>query len=151
AGSTWTILERFGYGSILQELNGSGVHRLENILTLLSDVHDRFERLELWFEETSTEHQYNIGAIDPEEVFEFSRLPRQVKFETEHHNMALPSSIYLKLHAVCAKIAHLSGAGEYIEKFQRDLEQTDVLASDGSSTELLHDALLSLKAITIGV
>ncbi|KAF9458911.1 hypothetical protein BDZ94DRAFT_1269415 [Collybia nuda] len=143
AAPAWVVLDRFGYGSVLQELNGSGVHHLENILTLLSEVRDRFDGLELWFEGTSAKHQYNIEAVDPEEVFEFSRLPRQVKIETKHQNLALPSPTYLKLHAACAKVAHLSGAGEYIEKLQQDFELTDVLASDGSSTRLLHEALLS--------
>ena len=33
-----------------KELNGSGIHRLQNIITLHSDVHTFFDTLQLWLE-----------------------------------------------------------------------------------------------------
>ena len=33
-----------------KELNGSGIHRLENILTLNPDAHSFFDTLQLWLE-----------------------------------------------------------------------------------------------------
>ena len=44
------MLKCFGYNTIFDELNGSGVHRLENILTLSLDYHRDFDELKLWFE-----------------------------------------------------------------------------------------------------
>lgn len=35
---------------MLSELSGDGVHRLENVITLTSVVHDYFDNLQLWFE-----------------------------------------------------------------------------------------------------
>ena len=53
-----------------------------------------------------------------------------------------PSQQLLALHAACAKVAHLSGAGEYIDKFDRDTEDLDILATDGSSFDILTHALV---------
>ena len=35
---------------VIAKLNGDGVHRLENVMTMRSDLHQGFDRLELWFE-----------------------------------------------------------------------------------------------------
>lgn len=50
----------------------------------------------------------------------------------------LPDSRYLALHAACARVAHLSGAGEYIEKVLRDIESIGVLANNGGSDPLYN-------------
>jgi len=46
-------------------------------------------------------------------------------------SLDLPSPKYLRLHAACAKVAHLSGASEAIDMIYRDLDETKVLAKDG--------------------
>jgi len=51
--------------------------------------------------------------------------------------LPLPSHVYLEIHAACCRVAHLSGAGEYIDKLLEDLEDTRVLSEDGSSAQLL--------------
>ena len=43
-------MERFGSKETFNELNGSGIHRLENILTLDHYLHRLFDTLQLWFE-----------------------------------------------------------------------------------------------------
>jgi len=53
-----------------------------------------------------------------------------------------PDPRYLRLHAACVRVAHLSGTGEYILAVLRDMETTVVLTKDGSSSDLLHHALL---------
>ena len=64
-----------------------------------------------------------------------------MKFTTEDpKNLRLPSPEYLKIHAACAKIAHMSGAGEDIGSWE--LEDTDVLSEDGASAELLEHLLV---------
>ena len=50
AGHAWAVLKCFGYNTIFDELNGSGIHRLENILTLDVRYHRAFDELKLWFE-----------------------------------------------------------------------------------------------------
>jgi hypothetical protein len=49
----------------------------------------------------------------------------------------------LALHATCCKIAHFSGAAEYIERTYLGAEVTGVLAGDGTSGDILDCALLS--------
>ncbi len=51
---------------------------------------------------------------------------------------ALPDPDLIGLHAACARVAHLSGAAEYFDRLERDVEDATVLASDGSSAYLLH-------------
>jgi hypothetical protein len=69
-----------------------------------------------------------------------------VKFSTEDSkNLPLPSPEYLKIHGACARIAHLSGAGEYIDQILRELEDTKFLSEDGASAELLAHLLIPLS------
>lgn len=42
------ILDRFGGINSIQELNGTNIHRLENILTLDTNIHIFFDQLKLW-------------------------------------------------------------------------------------------------------
>ena len=71
-----------------------------------------------------------------------SRCRTLVKFTTEDpENLPLPSPEYLKIHAACAKIAHMSGAGEYIDQILEELEDAKVLSEDGASAELLKHLL----------
>lgn len=50
AASVLAVLKRFGYD--VESLNGAKVHSLFNIMTMEHNVHDSFDRLELWFERT---------------------------------------------------------------------------------------------------
>ena len=59
--------------------------------------------------------------------------------------LPLPSPEYLAIHAACARVAHLSGAGEHIDKVLRELEDNKVLSKDGASAEALEHALLPLS------
>lgn len=52
--------------------------------------------------------------------------------------LPLPDPRYLALHAACARVVHLSGAREYIDKVCCDIETIGALANDGSLDVLLH-------------
>ena len=54
--------------------------------------------------------------------------------------LAVPSPAYLKMHALCCEVAMLSGAGEYLDRDQDELEGIRVLVKDGSSAPLLSIA-----------
>jgi hypothetical protein len=56
--------------------------------------------------------------------------------DTEH--LPVPSRELLALHATCCKVAHFSGAAEYIERTCLDAEETGVLAGDGTSSDMLN-------------
>jgi len=63
---------------------------------------------------------------------------------TDAEHLPVPSRELLALHATCCKVAHFSGAAEYIERTYRDAEEMGVLASDGTSGDMLNYALSSL-------
>lgn len=69
-------------------------------------------------------------------------MPPTVTFMSlDPERLPLPSPLYLRLHAAAARVAHLSGAREYVNKILLDMEETKVLSSDGSSALLLTEAL----------
>ncbi|KAI0686249.1 hypothetical protein C8Q76DRAFT_636353, partial [Earliella scabrosa] len=134
-----TVLNRFGYTHIQNELEGTNVHRLENILTLALDAHDYFDDLQMCFEAVPDRpHTYRVVAHPP--FNPSNRYPREVTF-TSNYGLPLPSPKYLLIHAACGRIAHLSGAAEYVDRIQYEREDKPVLESDGSSA-LVLDFLL---------
>ncbi|THH07530.1 hypothetical protein EW146_g9291 [Bondarzewia mesenterica] len=132
--------------NVVAELNGSDIHRLENVMTLSLNLHEMFGNLEIWFEETPTAHRYRIRGIDPMLV---EGLPEFVEFTSTDPALPLPEPRYLRLHAACAKVAHLSGAGEYIDTVFRDIEEMPVLANNGASADALSYALLRRGDIAV--
>jgi hypothetical protein len=73
---------------------------------------------------------------------DYKQVPRYVNFTTTT-NYPLPNPEYLKIHAACARVAHLSGAGECMDKVIKDANEIPVLASDGTSAEVLEYALMN--------
>ncbi|KAK0199866.1 hypothetical protein DFS33DRAFT_1365519 [Desarmillaria ectypa] len=139
--SVWAVMYMFGIH--IEELNGTGIHRLENILTLCASLHDFFDQLALWLE--AVENQPNTYAVVSNLSSLLDRLPsRIVTFATPNPQaLPLPSPAYLAIHAACCRVAHLSGAAEYVEKvFQEEEEIRErvgsmcILAEDGTSMDL---------------
>jgi hypothetical protein len=54
----WAMMERFVQSEFRDELDGSKIHRLANILTLEQFLHTQFDKLALWLE---------ADAVSPEE------------------------------------------------------------------------------------
>ena len=73
-----------------------------------------------------------------------------VDFSPNCDGVSPPSPQLLALHAVCARVAHMSGAAEFLNRLELDAEETNVLAFDGSSAHLLSN-LISPYAIVHGV
>ena len=65
-------------------------------------------------------------------------------------NYPVRSSEFLTLHATCAKAAHLSGAGAYLDELDEGVEHVGVLAGDGGSADLLIHALTSMSMGSTG-
>jgi len=145
AASVLAVLKRFGYD--IENLNGPKVHSLCNVMTMQKDVHDWFDRLEMWFEATNVSNCYLVKTVDDD-----FQHPRKVTFTTpDPATLPVPSPELLALHTACAKVAHLSGAGEYIDKIDRDVEDLGVLSYDGSSSNVLNHALLRSTPCLINV
>ena len=54
---------------------------------------------------------------------------------------ALPSPSLLAIRAACARVAHMSGAAEQVDRLLRDLEETPVMAEDGTTAHILASLL----------
>ena len=83
---------------------------------------------------------YNYFVTDSErrDAIEF-------KNYSSEPEVKMPSKRYLKLHASCARIAHLSGAANIVEKWDRESDESHVLASDGSQVHVLEYALMGIQ------
>lgn len=73
-----------------------------------------------------------------------------ITFTQPHEALELPDPQLLGLHAACARVAHMLGATEAFKELERDIEETSVLNSDGSSAHLL-DHLLAPFVTILGV
>ena len=52
AATAWAVMMRMGGVLGHDELNGEKIHRLENVMTMRTDLHSLFDGLMLWFEAT---------------------------------------------------------------------------------------------------
>ncbi|KAH7333911.1 hypothetical protein B0J17DRAFT_721147 [Rhizoctonia solani] len=135
----WTIACMFG-GIPNEEVNGTGIHHLRNILTLETSVHTNFDNLEIWLELVlEFENRYEVKKRDH---FVGRDLPRFVTLSSASSELPLPDPRYIAYHAACARVIKLSGAAEHISQVLRNVEETKVLSEDGTSGKLL-DHLLS--------
>ncbi|KIK91133.1 hypothetical protein PAXRUDRAFT_798891, partial [Paxillus rubicundulus Ve08.2h10] len=113
AAGVWTIMQRFGYECLPSELNGVNIHRLENILTLEVNPHGALDQLMLWFERTTTPNTYNVCWKDNRMALPSAKTT--VTFTSwDVERLPLPSPVYLQIHAACARVTNLSGAGDLI-------------------------------------
>ncbi|KZT08965.1 uncharacterized protein LAESUDRAFT_723269 [Laetiporus sulphureus 93-53] len=148
AASLLAVLKRFGYD--VEKLNDAKMHSLYNVMTMQKDVREWFDRLEMWFEATTVENCYRVKTFD--EFNEYLDIPAAVTLTSSNPTtLPLPSPELLALHAACAKVAHLSGAGAYIDELDGDLEDLDVLADDGGSADVLNHALSRLMTDSVNV
>ena len=82
---------------------------------------------------------YKLESMYPRDIAEY---PQVIKFSTDNpKTLPVPSREYLALHAACAKVAHLSGAAEYMNSVMWEMEETLVLSSDGASAAVLEHAI----------
>ncbi|TFK82705.1 hypothetical protein K466DRAFT_556152 [Polyporus arcularius HHB13444] len=140
----WATLKRFGYTGLEDQLRGVNIHRLENVLTLEHNVRVFMDKMLLWFEEVQDkEHFYRIEVAP--RVQQVAHFPQEVQF-VAHHHLALPNPEYLRIHAACCRVAHLSGAAEYLDDIYRRMERQPVLSEGGESADVLHYVLRRLQA-----
>jgi len=153
-----SLLTSFGLGELVESLLAEGgVHRLGNLLSLDPTCHIYFDGLNLWFEHAEKPNKYKVCVLAGKGLelylrrnthLEFDTLNRLfVTFSRTDDSLEYPDPRLLSLHAVCARVAHMSGAAEAFDKVERDLEDTRVLALDGSSAYLIDHLLTPLEPI----
>ncbi|EEB93647.1 hypothetical protein MPER_07664, partial [Moniliophthora perniciosa FA553] len=151
ASHVFSVLSNFGLeGLVSKFMDAGGIHDLTNVLTLRKDLHSSFDNLDIWLERTQTLHEYKLCFANQMFLWAYPNIKSIVKFTTQNAQttvrgktveLPLPDSRLLSIHAACARVAHMSGAAEYLDKWERDLEDSTVLARDGSFVALLSDLL----------
>ncbi|KAJ7883630.1 hypothetical protein B0H14DRAFT_2434813 [Mycena olivaceomarginata] len=162
AGAALGILKMFGLEETVERLmtvnrddttSASGAHDLLNIVSLVHSLHVAFDHLKLAFEPTADgePNTYDIVFAHPARALGYLGLQNRVTLIDHTHQLAqkrkfkqaggvlelpLPEPRLLALHAVCVRVAHMSGAAEALDEFDRDVEKTLVLARDGGVSEL---------------
>ena len=155
-------MERFGQRGFMDVLDGPKIHRLANIMTLDHFLHVHFDRLELWLEADDVCQDKTCGYTDDLKLLQNQNhtyricsnddliirdLPSTVTFISSDDKFDLPDPRYIKMHAACCRVAHMSGAAGYMDDIMDDLDQgrTQVLSEDGSGGILLDFALLASR------
>jgi len=150
SNSMHSDLRLFGNSEIREELNGNNIHRLENILTMCTDDHAYFDDLKMWFEPTGTPNEYFLRVSQEEyrpSIFTPPEIHRIEKVTLEDtSDRPAPSSRYLALHAACCRVAHMSGAGQYLDEIYRDFDDVAVQARYVSSSAVC-DVLIKLLEV----
>ncbi|KAF8267683.1 hypothetical protein EI94DRAFT_1729918 [Lactarius quietus] len=139
ASTVWAIVNSFAHINVLDELNGDMAHRLSNALTLRADVHSLFDDLRMWFEEVpNTPQTYTVCSTHN---MYLRSVPNPLVTFTSIGGLDLPDPRYLRLHAAICRVAHMSGAAEYLDLYDREQEERHVMAPDGTSGEFLNARL----------
>src|SRR6201999_2160227 len=115
-----------------------------NAITLTHYFHDEFGKFEIFFEPYGDQpHTYQIKSVYTGLLCPAILPVVRTLFLTDTRTIDPPSPRLLAIHRAIAHILHLSGAGGYIERILRDLDEGEVVA-DGS-TPLGHIAQLRLQ------
>jgi hypothetical protein len=120
---------------VAELIQGPEIDRPRNALTLTHGFHQWFGDFQVFFEPVpGGDHTYTIRTLVSEDYF-FRRPALPITRElylTPERTIEPPSRRLLAVHCAIARILHLSGAGEYIDKIFRDMEEHGVQA-DGST------------------
>ncbi|OJZ85655.1 hypothetical protein ASPFODRAFT_207522 [Aspergillus luchuensis CBS 106.47] len=115
-------------------ISGTDIDRPMNALTLTQDLHTLFGRFEISYECVGP-HTYKIDYVKRDRLLRIVKLPvTRTLYLTPDRNIDPPSVDLLNIHHAIAKILHLSAAGNFIDKFLRDMEmEGGQVMSDGTS------------------
>nr|VWO94149.1 GTP pyrophosphokinase [Ganoderma boninense] len=123
------VLKSLGYTNIVNGLAtaDSKIYSLENTMTMVHVLHDHFARLDLWLEPTEdshseqTPHRYRLRTLWllPHGLADGQAVTFQC--HSAHPRLALPDPEYLRIHAACCRVAHLSGVAGLFDELERDL------------------------------
>nr|XP_001389594.2 hypothetical protein ANI_1_3130014 [Aspergillus niger CBS 513.88] len=126
------ILDMFDPG-LSHRLDGPNIDRPINALTLTLDYHRLFSGFQIYFEPTGRPHEYKIDSLEESTFLRdpFFPVTRTLSL-SPNQSIDSPDPRLLRVHCAIAHIMKLSGAGDYIEKVLRDMQEVEVKA-DGST------------------
>jgi hypothetical protein len=119
---------------IIHLIDGPAMDSPRNALTLTNHYHQLFGQFQIHFEATGERDEYKIDLSRRRPHLRQRTFPIIRKLsQRPNETIDLPSPRLLSVHRAIACIMHLSGAGEYIDRILRDLEEVDI-KQDGSTT-----------------
>ncbi|KAL5333617.1 hypothetical protein BJX70DRAFT_380426 [Aspergillus crustosus] len=134
------------------DMSPEDVNREDNIMMMVTPIHEEFGRFHFVLEDTPTPNRYRLKVFPRFASLYIPLLPsnRFVILTSHDPLFPLPRAKNLQLHAAIGNILHASGRAESIEKLIRDLGETggSALSKDGSTniSDLLSVSNLSLLA-----
>lgn len=142
-----TILNMFDLG-VVYLLEGVDMNRPYNALSMRDVMHRDFGRFKIFFERRpehdGSGHVYRIGTFLHPIAMPSFPITRTLFV---HPTIDPPSERLLALHYAIAHILHLSGAGEYIDKILKDMEDGFVREDGSTSLGVMVD--LALRACSL--
>lgn len=148
----WRILNMFSPG-LSATLAGTLIDTPANALMLISELHDRFGKLECYLEAGTAPNSYTFHTVRGAIPLPAYATPPPGPIVFANNERAgttladLPSPRLLAIHRACCMMLSMSGAAEYVENLLDDTEtlmQRGVLAEDGSSNFAL---LLKMRGV----
>ncbi|KAI0748661.1 hypothetical protein C8Q80DRAFT_1173010 [Daedaleopsis nitida] len=87
-------------------------------MTMETYVHTLFDPMRIWLEPENAENTYRVCynlKNGQNHLLRWLGIPETITFSTpDGERLPVPARRYLQLHGVCARVAHLSGAAEYV-------------------------------------
>ncbi|KAF9472839.1 hypothetical protein BDN70DRAFT_844095 [Pholiota conissans] len=133
ASTAATVLEYFGGFSAYTILGEDKLNSAANTFTAGADVHHMFDRLNLWLvpaqdsHANTIAHTYVVCSPDPDYLRVFNIQNRVIfrshTFHDDDGNTIVippPHPSLIALHAICAQVAHISGAAEQLAELYPD-------------------------------
>ncbi|KAJ5899715.1 hypothetical protein N7495_004459 [Penicillium taxi] len=131
--------------AVLFTHNDINDHR--NLISMDKEVHDRFGQFKFSLVATGLQDQYTLHLWQPR-YLRHVRGINIVQFSAHGTRFDLPSRELIEIHHIMAQILHASGRAQWIERVLKDIEDTCVLAHDGSTnvTDMLWGTELALMS-----
>ncbi|GJE94032.1 hypothetical protein PsYK624_102000 [Phanerochaete sordida] len=150
AAAVLAVLDSLRLGAVVRDaLKQNGAHHLSNVLTMSLQLHDLFDKFNLWLEGTGRPHEYKICVSNDAWLVDSGITTRTVRFrvhaeDVDEETLPLPDPALLALYATCARVVNMSGAAEYMHIYDSDADDMQVLAENGSSNGVLLEKMRSV-------
>ncbi|KZO90072.1 hypothetical protein CALVIDRAFT_569391 [Calocera viscosa TUFC12733] len=106
---------------VLHHFNGDNVHDLRNVFIATRDLHGMFDGMYICLEARAEANMYTLKQVVGG-TLDHQLIDKILDMNSPYPNIPAVSPEFLALHRACAIVAHLSGAGELLEKEERDRE-----------------------------
>jgi HNH endonuclease len=116
-----------------EQIGGPDIDVPGNAICLTLDFHIVFGDFKIYFELKSAPSTYLIDAWKPSTRRTLNGLLPTTRTIVPRMGYEAPSPKLFAVHRAVGRILHLSGAGAYIDKLLRDLDDVAVVAEDGST------------------